>query len=438
MDSPLAHLCRDQRIFLAATLAIAPVGAAGAGSGPLAVSRERAIEIALANDRELAAASLQVERAKADLRWSGRLGDPELEVSLSDDALGHDEGERNFEVALRQEFPFTSRLRDEKRLRHHQVVLAEAEIAERRRQVAGQVDLAAVELVATQEVLGRQRRLVGLNDQITSFLKVQADQGQASQLDVTQAQLTGQSLQQRAGALAAEARARRLALAQRMGLSPDTPVTITDRLTLPGVATSSAEPAEAVLLRRPDYLLALAKIDEADATVALERSRRWEDFGVKVFGEWERVDDEPAGLDTNAFVGVGISVPLPLRQRNQAGVERALIDREAAARALDAARFAVRSEHAAALESVASTWALASEASGEVLALAGRNFEEFQAAYQAGQASLLQVQRAQEQQLEAETAAAEAAASFHRAEAHLRFVTGAYPGLDGRPTAPPK
>ena len=64
-----------------------------------------------------------------------------------------------------------------------------------------------------------------------------------------------------------------------------------------------------------------------------------------------------------------------------------------------------------------------------MLTLAEENFSEFQKAYQQGQASLLQVQRAQEQQLELEAAAVEAIAEYYRADAQLRFVTGDYPGL---------
>ena len=74
-------------------------------------------------------------------------------------------------------------------------------------------------------------------------------------------------------------------------------------------------------------------------------------------------------------------------------------------------------------------WELAREASGEILALAEKNLDEFRDAYQKGQSSLLQVQRAQEQILEVRSAATQFVGDYHRAAAQVRFVTGNYPGL---------
>ena len=399
------------------------------GAEPLVVNRDGAVETAFANNRELRIAELEVKRAKAVLRWSGRLDNPEFELNYSDDGVGLDENEGVLEVAFSQRFPITSRLKDEKRLRGYQVVFAEAEIAERRRELAGEVDLAAVELMATRAVVARQRKLGVLNQEIVTFLGEQMAQGQVSKLDLTQARLTGRSIDQTIKALAAEEKVRALKLKQLMGIEPTRPVQLTDRLDLPGARPDTRIAAETIFGKRPDFVLALSRIDEAEASIALEKSRRWEDIAVRVFGERERAVDEPTGLERNTFLGVGISIPLPLRQRNQEGIERSLINRDAAEKSVEAARFHIRSEYEEAFQQRLANWALASEASGEVLSLAEENFSEFQKAYREGQASLIQVQRAQEQQLELETAAVQAIAEYYRADAQFRFVTGDYPGL---------
>lgn len=414
---------------LLSSAVLAGGGSTTNGAEPLVVTRVGAVETAFANNRELRIAELETDRAKATLRWSGRLDNPELELNYSDDGIGLDENEGVLEVAFSQRFPITSRLKDEKRLRGFQVVLAEAEIAERRRELAGEVDLAVVELMATRAVATRQRKLGVLNQEIVTFLGEQTAQGQVSRLDLTQAKLTGRSIEQTIKALAAEEKVKALKLKQLMGIDPSRPVQLTDRLDLPGARPDLRIAAEAVFGQRPDFVLALSRTDEAEAAIALEKSRRWEDIAVRVFGERERAVDAPTGLERNSFLGVGVSIPLPLRQRNQAGIEKSLIDREAAEKSVEAARFHIRSEYEEAFQQRLANWALASEASGEVLSLAEENFSEFQKAYQQGQASLLQVQRAQEQQLELETAAVEAIAEYYRADAQLRFVTGDYPGL---------
>ncbi|MDF1738341.1 MAG: TolC family protein [Verrucomicrobiales bacterium] len=393
------------------------------------LSRNEAIALALANDRELSIAALEIERAASSFRWAGRLDNPELEVSRGGDGIGLDDGESNYEVAFSQRFPITSRLKKEKGLKKYEVLLAEAEIAERRREIAGEVDQAIVDLLATREQIRLERKLLALNREIVDFLKQQQKRGEVSSLDVMQATLTGRKLEQAAKGQDAVERQKLFALNKLLGIEATSSVTITENLKLPGSAPANEADFSTVLGRRPDYVLALAKIDEANAAIALEEASRWEDISVKLFVEGENAVDDPNGLERNSFAGFGISIPLPLRKRNQEGIERAKIDRRAAGKGVESAAFTIRSECEDAFQQRKDAWELATEASGELLNLAEQNLKEFRKAYQEGQASLIQVQQAQEQVLELQNASVEFTAEYHRAAARVRFVTGNYPNL---------
>ena len=96
---------------------------------------------------------------------------------------------------------------------------------------------------------------------------------------------------------------------------------------------------------------------------------------------------------------------------------------------MEATRFHIRSEYEEAFQNRLANWELAREASGEVLTLADKNFDEYEKAYHEGQVSFLHIQRAQEQQIKLKTAALKAVTEYYRADAKLRFVTGDYPGL---------
>ncbi|MEX2578772.1 MAG: TolC family protein [Verrucomicrobiales bacterium] len=416
--------------FLIAAISASLCGSAAVrADDEVSLSREEAVRLAFRNNRELGIAALEVERAASRLRWSGRLDNPELELSASSDAVGLGDDESTYEVAFSQRFPLTSKLRREKDVRRHQVILAEAEVAERRRELAGKVDLAVVELLATRERIRLQRQLAELNREILEFLRDQVKRGEVSALEVTQATLNGRTMEQQVASLLARETQQRLALNQTIGVDATTAVNIKGSPRLP----ESPPPTEAnlreILSRRPDHVLALAKIDEAEAGVALEEAKRWEDVSVRFFVEGENAVDDPGGLERNTFAGVGISIPLPLRRRNQEGIDRARIDREAAGRGVDSVQFEIRSEAEEAYRQRRDAWDLAREASGDILGLAEQNLEEFRKAYQEGQASLLQVQRAQEQILEVRDAAIGFATDYHRADARVRFVTGDYPGL---------
>lgn len=392
-------------------------------------SRDDAIRKAYANNRELSLASLEIERAASRLRWSGRLENPELEISRMGDGFGNNNEESITEVGFTQKFPLTAKLKHEKNLRHYQVILAEAEIAAQRRELAGRVDLALIDLIATREQITVSRELVRLNREIVDFLKQQAKEGLVSSLDVMQATLNGRTLEQQAKALEAAEMHHLLELLKIIGLDPDSSFQADTRFTLPGERPGIDVSLNEVLQRRPDYVLALAKTDEASAAIALEEAKRWQDVSVRLFVEQEKMVDNPDGLDGNTFTGFGISIPLPLRDRNQEGIEQAGINAAAAAKAVEAARFRIRSECEEAFHHRTDAWELARDASGELLDLAETNLKEFRKAYEQGQASLIQVQRAQEQVLELKTAALEFVADYHRAAAKLRLATGDYPGL---------
>lgn len=415
-------------IILMSTLLAGSLGLASAEDRSLAAME--AVRLALAENRDLRVAEMEIARAESRLRWSGRLDNPTFDLSASDDGAGLDENEGSVEVGFAQRFPLTSRLRDEKNLRGRQVVLADAEIAERRRGLAYEVDLAFLEWLATREKARLQGELVALNAEVVSSLSEQAEAGETSPLEVTQAKLAGNLLKQQSLLLETAEKQAALGLKQLAGLDPDEAVRPSGSLDLPGTPPPGHTPAAEILKRRPDYVLVLARIDEADASLALENARRWEDVTVKIFAERERATDAPGGLERNTILGVGLSIPLPLRKRNQEGIERAAIDREAAVKELEAARFRIVGEHAEAVEMRGAAWKLAKETTGEVLGLAKKNLEDFRTAQAQGQASLLQVQRAQEQVLQLRTAAVDAMADYHRAEAKMRYVTGNYPGLN--------
>ncbi len=402
----------------------------GGAADQLSLSRDEAILLAFKSNRPLRIVSLEVARAKSKLRWSGRLDNPELELSGSGDGIGLDEDESVYEIAISQRFPLTSRLKDEKHLRRHQVILADAEIAERRRELAGEVDVAIVQLLSTRRKITLQGELVTLNNKIVGFLKGRAKVGEASILDVTQATISGRTLEQQVKTLETQEKQQTIALNRILGVEAGTSITLVNRIDLPGKRPDEEHNAGDILSRRPDHVLALAKIDEADAAVALENAKRWEDVSVKLFLEREKAVDDPNGLERNTFAGVGISIPLPLRNKNQNGIETAQINRKAAEKGVDAAQFQIRSEYEAAYQQRIDTWELARSASGELLDLAENNLEEFRKAQQQGQASLLQVQQAQEQVLQLKNASLDLTTQYHLAAAKLRKAIGAYPGLD--------
>ncbi len=395
----------------------------------LSLSLEQVIELALEKNRDLHIASLEIERAKSRSRWSGRLDNPGLEISGANDFIGLDEGEAVLELAFVQKFPLTSRLKDEKKVRAVQVLLAQTELAENRRVLAYEVHNLAVKLLAGKITRAGQERLINLNKEISDSLHKRAQMGEASKLDVTQMRLNGRSLDRGASALDAQMAKLQMQLKEKLNLNPDQVIDLKGVLKLPGSAPVGKVNFDAVLQNRPDYLAALVEADVARAELVLQKAKRWEDVGVSLLAVSDKSEDEPVGLDRNTFLGIGFSIPLPLRKRNQEAVEVAGINIDASVRKGDAKKFVIENELATVLQVRAAAWKLASEAVGKDARLANENFEAFKTAYQNGQVGIIQVQRAQEQLIKLETTALELQRKYHLADAAVRFVRGSYQGL---------
>lgn len=403
------------------------VRATGEDAPTTALTREGAIRRAVVDNPELAVAVMEIARAKSRLRWAGRLENPELELSSSTDQLGLNEDERTFEIAFSQRFPVTSRLKDEKVVRKHDVDLAEIEFQVRQRQLAYEVDKAWIELKAVQRTEVRQKDLLQLNREISTFLEARAKVGEASPLDATQAALNGKLLEQELGVTQTGVAEAMSTLGQLIGLPPGTAIVPSGEVSLPKSAPPVNWDLQASLANRPDYKALVTSGDLGRAQLALAMSQRWDDIALKVFAERERVNDEPGGLERNSLVGIGISIPLPLRNRNEQAIEEAKIDIEKVQRARGAKAFEIHSELRKALQARLSAYELLQSALNEALPLAKKNFDDFRSAQQDGLASPLQVQQAQAQLLQLETSALALRKNYEMLDAEVRFIGGTYP-----------
>jgi cobalt-zinc-cadmium efflux system outer membrane protein len=407
--------------------------AGGLAQEPTRLSVDDAIKLALKSNPELRIAAFEIARAKSRSRWSGRLKNPDFEFSVNNDFAGLDEDEAVYEIAFSQKFPVTARLKNESEVRRVQILLAEAEFAEQRRHLAYQVDQLSTEMLALQAKAAQQQLLAKLNDEIVKFLKDRAAAGEVSSLEINQALLEGRALARETAVLENQALQLGLKLGRAIGLEPGRAIELTGGLEFPDSRPPRGLEIDSILSHRPDHAAKLIQADVAQAELALENSRRWEDVAVKLFMEREHAVDEPSGLERNTFFGIGFSIPLPLRDQNEAGIEMAEVEIDAAAATIEASAFAIQSEIEAALAARSAAWTLAAEASGEIVKLAEKNLGDFREAHVNGQASLLQVQRAQEQLLEIQTASTDLERDYHLADAAVRFVAARHASIETKP-----
>jgi cobalt-zinc-cadmium efflux system outer membrane protein len=384
-------------------------------------SPDQAVRHALSANRDLAAARLLVAEAVARQEQSGRLSNPEVETELRPNLNGR---EGILALGVTQRFPLTGRLRRERAVTAAEVAAATAEVRNAERELATQVALGIADWLALEAQRQVRERQLQVAAELVAATRAAAGRGEGSQVEVRQLELEAAQLR-----LALRQQDReRAALATT--LRPLLGVTTNDALEF----TGGLPPAAALPLTdgagnasRPDVELAGARVEIARRASELARAERWSDVGVGVVSEMQRAEDAPTGQQSDNFVGLRLSLPLPFWNRNQGRLHEAVAAAER--RRLERDALVVRSgaEQAGAREQLA--LALATEQEfAEVLLPAARALEaETARLREQGQGGYAELARVRDQRLRLELGLVAAGRERLRTQLQLQVVHGELP-----------
>lgn len=377
-------------------------------------------EVRTANP-SLAAARLRIEEARGRLLGSGRLSNPELGAGFTHD--------RRFEegtvgVSFDQKFPVTARLRLEKALSRKLVTAAELEVRDAERQLIAEAQALAVKLLSLEQQRALRVQQTELAQKLSKFASERAAAGEISALDAAQAQVDSQRLLLEGNKLETERVSLVGELKPKLGVAADEPLAVT------GGLPATAMPARASWERRADYQLARVNEDSALTGIDLAKAKKWEDIGVGVMWEGERMEDAPEGLERTGFFGLQLTIPLPFWNRNQGEVAEKTAAAHRAVLETKALVSGISNEAAAARAEMEANAKLATETKDKLLPLVLQQTERLENAYKTGQVDLLTVLRAREQRLALESAVLDATRDFHLARIRYEAATGQHAPAD--------
>ena len=378
---------------------------------------EAAVRHALSNNADLAAARLGVDEARGRLAQSGLRPNPTLDGEFKPNVRGR---EGSLSLGFTQKFPLASRLHLEKAVSRGHLAVAESEVREAERRLSLEVRSAAIHLAAL-DALGALRELQTRNGrELAAASATSAAIGEASSLDSAQFELeTSQLALHR---VQTESARDELASQLRLllGLPPEGPLGIAEPL------TTTHTPAASIgnLEQRPDLIAAKARHEAANQAVELARVGRWEDVSVGLFGEVARTRDEPLGIETEGLIGLRVSLPLPLWNKNSGRIAEASATALRAEKETDALARRIRSETAVALAQMQAATALAKALGDDLLPKARLIEERLQRLHAGGQSPVSDLLRARERRLQLEASLIEARRDFHLARARHLAATG--------------
>ncbi len=318
-----------------------------------------------------------------------------------------------------QSFPITARLRLEKEVSKAEVKVAEAEVADYARKLIVKAQVAAIRVVAVREQQALRKRQAQLAGQLADYIQKAVEAGNDLVLDAGQARLEASQLALAIRALEKEEIEATGELKALLGMDAKTGLVITGELPSVSVPPARAEPES-----RPDYQAAVLAAEAAEREVELERAKRFEDVGVGLIAETAREEDAPNGLENENLFGFKFSIPLPLWNKNEGGIQEKTAKKERLEKEASALANNIMNEAMTARLQMGAQRKLIDDVQNTLLPLAAEQVKKAETAYKEAGTDLQPLLRARDQQLKLEAAHLDALRDFHLARIRWEAATG--------------
>jgi len=379
------------------------------------------------DNKDLRAARYAVDIAQAKLLQAGTLPNPRLNITGGSDFAFNNDGAYTASFGISQDFPVTGRLLRQKDVARVDIELAQVEIEDAQRRLAGEVAANVYRVLIIDRQLQARDALRAIDERLARTTRSRFKAAEVSELDVNAVTLDLQKLLQERAALEAQRRSLLQSLNRQLGRPASSPLIVTEPLP----ATDTLPPLDFAIstawANRPDLHQAKLQIDRAEADMALAKSKRWEDWSVGLGIQQDRlvIDGAPSQRSDRAL-SFNLTIPLSLRSRSRGLVAEADATADQARARADALKLDIGNEVSAAHAEAASLQALLKTYDTDVLPVAERNVGLAQKGYGQGLVTILEVVQAQRQQAELKAAALNTLDQYLQALVRLHTAVGDY------------
>ena len=381
------------------------------------------VQLAIKNNSVLAAQRYTVEAAEGKQQQAGSLPNPRLQ--LTNTSSSGNEYSRS--VGLSQDIPVGGRLGAQEDLADAGFRLATSNLRQTETVLAGQVATSFYRLLVLKRQIATRDALVAVDQKLLDATTARMQAGEVSPLDVSTAELETERLKEQQVLLQNQYDAELANLNLLLGRPARTPLVLADTLPADYASGDLADLQQQALKERADLNAAQFEAEQAQAQVALARSERWEDWSVGVSSGQSRLDVTGAPPQaTEHEIGVTLSIPLPLWNRNKGNVAAALSGGRQADANVVALKLQIQNEVATAFSQLQRLSDVTARYRDRLLPLSEKSVALAQQGYNQGQVSIVEVVTAERQHSEVETAYLDALDQYLQAYVALNQAVGAY------------
>ena len=300
--------------------------AVAAATNPPAVTHQVLLDDlvneALEKNPELNFYRAEIEAARGGRKSAGEWANPEVSAELGQkrakDSSGALLGEgAAWAVSVSQTFEYPGRLSLRKAIANHEVQLAELGLAQFQLALAARVRMLGYHVFIAQEKLAAAREVADRFQALTEVLVQRDPAGITPVLETRIIEASTITLQRQASAAAIAAQVAVMELNQLRGQPPGAAVRVTGAQLDFRTAPSLEVLLDTARTNAFELRIRQAELAQQGFKVSLAKNERIPGVTVGPFLSQEKA------ADRETVVGLGVSIPLPLWNRNQGGIETA-------------------------------------------------------------------------------------------------------------------
>lgn len=396
---------------------------------------EELVRMALVRNAELEATRRRTAEAQAQLLQARLRPNPGFEVSVTNGRILGSPGERDITLGYAHVFELGGKR--ERRVRAAQIgsELAELEVAERERQLKADVKARFGEALAAARNLETAEQLLDLNRQILKITEARVREGEAAPLEQGLLQVEVSRIESDRLLFENQVARALLELKTLAGMNSEEPLRISGDLSVSPVTISLAESVERALAKRPDLeaLRLEEKLREAEIELAraealpnligfaryTRSSSAFDQFGLSGTGRLVPL------RDTDNLFTAGVSITLPVLNRNQGQIQAAIARGQAARLRRQFLEQVIRREVRAAYSRYETARRALEIFDQRVLGQSQENLRIIRAAYNFGELRLLDVINEQRRLTDTQKAYTEVLKEYYLAIVALERAVGA-------------
>lgn len=395
------------------------------------VSANEIVRRALAANGELAAARMEIERARARLRQAALRPNPTIDVEQSTGRFTGSPGEGEVSVGVAVPIELGGKRRRRIEFARAELEASEAEVADRERRLTNEVRAFYAEALAAIRELSTLEELNDLDLQTTRFVQARVNEGETAPIELNQLRVEVERLRSRRALVEGRLKGTLFRLKSLTGIGPSEILRLGEDLQQPLALPSPASVDAAVeiaLRSRPDLRFAKLSEEVAQAGLQLARTQAVPDLTpfTKYSNNRSVFEDTPVGVlrDRDKLLTFGVSIEIPILNRNQGGKAEAAVAINQAQRRREFLEAVIRSEVQSAYARYEAAQAAVTTFEQGAIPRSSENVRTIRAAYQIGAFSITDLLVEQRRLLDVQREFTEALAERYRALADLQAAMG--------------